>query len=314
MEGYRIFDAHSDLPTLIWEERGKGKTRVLESGFERFFRGYVKARVASIWTPTDKRPIALRYALEAITRLHRDVNESERFEIVTRGEAMERAIDEDMVALWIGMEGGEPIESLDVLEVFYSLGLRVLTLTWSLRNQIGDGVFERTGGGLTNFGVEVVGKAEELGILLDLSHINEAGFWDTLEVTSFPVIASHSNARKLCDNRRNLTDEQIKAIAERDGVIGAVAIPYFVDREKPTLERYVEHIEYMVDMAGYEHVGLGFDFVYYLPGWSGKSVEGFEDESKIPALLNLLSERFSEREIRAITFDNMARVFKSVIG
>ncbi|AEH24765.1 dipeptidase [Pyrococcus yayanosii CH1] len=307
-----IFDAHSDLPTYIYEEREK-RTRVLESEFERFFPN-VSARVMSVWSRPEKRPTILRYALEAFNRIFNDVIESERFVIVGNVREMDEAIKEGKVALWLGLEGGEPIESLDILEVFYGLGLRVLTLTWSLRNQIGDGVFERTNGGLTNFGVDVVGKAEELGIVLDLSHINEAGFWDALDITAFPVIASHSNARKLCDHPRNLTDEQIKAIAERDGVIGAVAIPSFVDKERPTLERYVEHIIYMADLAGYKHVGLGFDFVYYLPNWSGKSVEGFESEKDIPKLIALLRDRMSEREVRAIAFENFRRVFEKVVG
>ena len=308
-----IFDAHSDLPTYVYEEREKGKTRVLEEKFDEFFNG-ISARVMSVWSRPEKRPIILRYTLEAINRLSKDVEESSKFEIVGNVKEMEEAIKAGKVAFWLGIEGGEPVESLDVLEILYFLGLRVLTLTWSLRNQIGDGVFERTNGGLTNFGVEVVGKAEELGIILDLSHINEAGFWDTLDVTGFPVIASHSNAKALCDNPRNLTDEQIKAIAERDGVIGAVAIPAFVDKEKPTIEKYVEHIEYMVNLVGYKHVGLGFDFVYYLPGWSGKSIEGFENESKIPKLVELLNERFSKKEVEGITFENFKRVFERVVG
>jgi membrane dipeptidase len=310
-----IFDAHSDLPTLIYGERRRGQRAVLEGSFERFFNGWISSRVMAIWTPPERRRDATVYGFEAFNALLNDVAESRRFELVTSVRGMDEVIHEGKVALWVGMEGGEPLgDSLDLLEVFHRLGLRVLTLTWSLRNAIGDGVFERTGGGLTNFGVEVVGKAEELGILVDLSHINEAGFWDVLDVTAFPVIASHSNARKLCDHRRNLTDEQILAVAERDGVIGAVAIPSFVDRERPTLGRYVKHIEYMVDLAGYEHVGLGFDFVYYLPGWSGRGVEGLEDESGIPRLVELLRETFSEREVNAVTFGNFRRVFEKVVG
>jgi len=310
-----IFDAHSDLPTFVYDERRAGKTRVLEENYEKFFNGWVSSRVMAIWTRPERRKDATTYGLEALNALLRDIEESERFELVKNVEEMHKTIKEGRVALWLGLEGGEPIgESLDVLEVFHRLGLRVLTLTWSLRNAIGDGVFERTGGGLTNFGIEVVGKAEELGIVIDLSHINEAGFWDTLDVTSFPVIASHSNARALCDNPRNLTDDQLKAIAERDGVVGAVAIPSFVDRERPTLKKYVEHIKYMVDLIGYKHVGLGFDFVYYLKGWSERSVEGFENESKIPALVGMLRENFSEKEVEAITFKNFERVFERVIG
>ncbi|WP_010479637.1 dipeptidase [Thermococcus zilligii] len=309
-----IFDAHSDIPTLIWEERGKGQAFVLERNYERFFGEYIRSRVASIWTPPEKRPLALKYALEALNRLRADVRESESFEIARDVPEMKEIINSGRVALWVGLEGGEPIKSLDILQVFYSLGLRVLTLTWNLRNRIGDGVFERTKGGLTNFGVEVVGKAEELGILVDLSHINEAGFWDTLEVTSFPVIASHSNARALCDHPRNLSDEQLKAIAERDGVVGVAAVPSFVDRNNPTLEKYVGHITYMVDLLGYEHVGLGFDFVYYLPVWSKKSVVGLRDESDIPNLLRKLEENFSRREVEGITFKNLERVFEKVVG
>ena len=310
-----IFDAHSDLPTYVYDMRKEGKSRVLDNEFEKFFGEYIKARVMAVWTRPDKRHQALRYGLEVINQLYKDVLESEKFAVVTTVEEMRNAIKNGRVALWLGLEGGEPIEdSLDLLEVFYELGLRVLTLTWSLRNAIGDGVFERTNGGLTNFGVEVFGKAEELGILVDLSHINEKGFWDALETTAFPVMASHSNAKALCDNKRNLTDEQIRAIAERDGVIGAVAIPSFVDKEKPTLDKYLEHIAYMADLAGYRHVGLGFDFVYYLKGWKGESVEGFENESKIPALLEKLNERFSKKEVEAIAFKNLERVFERVVG
>ncbi|WP_456396384.1 dipeptidase [Thermococcus sp.] len=308
-----IFDAHSDLPTFVYDERKKGKRRVLEENFERFFGNTVTARVMAIWTREDRRNQALRYGLEVVNSLKKDIAEGENFELVTSVEEMRKAIGSGRVALWLGLEGGEPIEdSTDLLEVFYRLGLRVLTLTWSLRNAIGDGVFERTKGGLTNFGIEVLGKAEELGIVIDLSHINKAGFWDAMHTTSFPVIASHSNAKRLCSNPRNLSDEQIKAIAERDGVVGAVAIPSFVHKNEPTLEKYVEHIEYMVELAGHRHVGLGFDFVYYLEGWSGKSIRGFENEEKIPALLELLGERFSKKEVEAITFRNFERVFRKI--
>lgn len=308
-----IFDAHSDLPTFVYAERRSRATRVLERNYYRFFSGMITSRVMAIWTRPERRKDATTYGLEVLNALLRDIDESDSFELVRNVEEMRKTIREGRVALWLGLEGGEPIgESIELLEIFHRLGLRVLTLTWSLRNAIGDGVFERTNGGLTRFGVEVVGKAEELGIVVDLSHINEAGFWDTLDVTSFPVIASHSNARTLCDSPRNLADEQLKAIAERDGVVGAVAIPSFVDKERPTIEKYVEHIEYMADLIGHEHVGLGFDFVYYLREWSGKSVEGFENESKIPELLNLLHERFSKKEVEGITFKNFERVFERI--
>ncbi|ALV62489.1 membrane dipeptidase [Thermococcus sp. 2319x1] len=309
-----IFDAHSDLPTYIYEERKNGNA-VLERNFARFFGETIRARVMAIWTKPEKRATALRYALEVLNNFHKDVIESPSFELVTSVKEMENAIKNGKVALWLGLEGGEPIEdSLELLEVFYALGVRVLTLTWNLRNAIGDGVFERTKGGLTNFGIEVLGKAEELGIVVDVSHLNEQGFWDVVETTGFPIIASHSNAHSLCPNPRNLKDDQIKAITERDGVIGVTAIPSFVDKENPTMDKMVAHLEYIEDLAGYKHVGFGFDFVYYLKGWSGKSVKGFENESKIPELLRRLNETFSKRETEAIAFKNFERVFERVVG
>ena len=310
-----VFDAHSDLPTYVYYSRISGKTKVLEENFEKFFGGHIGARVMAIWTVEEKRPTALRYGLEALNQLYRDVAESKRFTIVTSVKDMEKARKDGKVALWLGLEGGEPLEdSLDLFEVFYRLGVRVLTLTWNLRNSIGDGVLERTNGGLTNFGIEVLKKAEEFGIVVDVSHLNEAGFWDVIENATAPIIASHSNAYALCDNPRNLKDEQIKAIAEKDGVIGVNVIPRFVDKKKPTLDRMIDHIEYIVNLAGYRHVGLGFDFVYYLPEGEKKILKGLENETKIPALLEKLKETFSEKEVKAITFENFKRVFEKVVG
>lgn len=310
-----IFDVHSDLPTYIYEERKKGRSAVLETEFSKFFSGYVTSRVMAVWSRPEKRATALRYALEVINNLHTDIIESPSFVFVTNVTEMQEAIKDNKVALWLGLEGGEPIEdSLDLLEVFYNLGVRVLTLTWNLRNAIGDGVLERTKGGLTNFGVEVLGKAEELGILIDISHINENGFWDVIETTAFPVIASHSNAYSLCKHSRNLKDEQIKAIAERDGVIGINAIPSFIDPEAPTLNKMINHLKYIVDLVGYRYVGFGFDFVYYLGNQSGKRVKGFENERDIPKLIRALEDIFSKKEIEAIVFKNFERVFERVIG
>ena len=317
-ENVKVFDAHSDLPTLIWERRGAGfrkepESLILEREKERFFQN-VASRVMSVWTPLDKRGWPTVYAFEAFNRLIRDVDESSSFDIVTTVKEMDESLKAGRIALWLGMEGGEPLgESLDLLDVFYRLGLRVLTLTWSLRNALGDGAFERTGGGLSSFGVEVVGRCEELGVLVDVSHLNERGFWDTLDVTSFPVIASHSNARALRDHVRNLNDDQIKAIAERDGVIGAIAVPSFMG-DAPSIDDYVAHVTYMVDLVGYRHVGFGFDFTYYLKGLAGNGIRGFENEADIPVLLRKLGENLSEKELRAIAIENFRRVFERVVG
>lgn len=156
----------------------------------------------------------------------------------------------------------------------------------------------------------------ELGMIVDVSHANEKTFWDIYEVSDKPIIASHSNARKLCDHVRNLTDEQIKAIAESGGLVGAVAYKGFVDleKEKQTIERYVDHIDYMVSLAGIKHVGLGFDFCEYLyAGRTGKDMnpKGLEDASYAQNVIEELRKReYSEEDIRKIAYENFMRVIE----
>ena len=216
------------------------------------------------------------------------------------------------------MEGGEAIDQdLGILRIFYRLGLRRLTLCWSNRNAIADGVRWQIGkGGLTEFGVSVVEECNKLGILVDVSHITDPGFWDVLETSNEPVIASHSNCRALCSSMRNLTDEMISAIAVKDGVIGLNYVSFFLmDRERvqggtvPTVETVVDHIDYMVEViGGTDNLGLGSDF----DGVS-RVAQGLEDVSKVPNLTKALVVRgYSDQDIEKILGGNFLRVIKRV--
>lgn len=166
--------------------------------------------------------MGLRKALGQISYLYEEVQESpEKLMICYNGEDMERAKQMGKIGFLLSIEGAEPIGTdLSLLRVFYELGVRNLGLVWSRRNAVGDGSFfqpirEGRKGGITSFGVKVIEEAEKLGITIDVSHLNDEGFWDVMEISKKPIIASHSNARSLCSTMRNLTDEQILAIASK---------------------------------------------------------------------------------------------------
>ncbi len=200
-----------------------------------------------------------------------------------------------------------------MLRQFYRLGLRNLGLAWNHRNAACDGVAEsRTNGGLTEFGVKVVEECNQLGIILDVSHLSPAGVADVLAVSQRPIIASHSNARALCDHPRNLTDAQMEAIAAQGGVIGVTFVDSFLNRANPqeaSLDDIVANIEYMLGVVGPDHVALGSDF----DGWT--MAQEIKDASCYPLITQKLVERgHTPKVIRQILGENLFRVMRIVMG
>src|SRR5207237_4302259 len=150
----------------------------------------------------------------------------------------------------------------------YELGVRSIGLTHARRNAAGSGaIFAASGSprdGLTSFGRDLVRECESLGVIVDLVHINPAGFEEILAITTKPPIVSHTNARRFYDIERNISDEQIKAIGERGGVIGANAVLVSAKKEESTLDRYIDHIEHIASLIGINGVGIGFDFFEFI--------------------------------------------------
>ncbi|RRB02187.1 dipeptidase [Larkinella rosea] len=252
-------------------------------------------------------------------------------------------------AVFIGMENGYPVgEDLSLLKIYYDLGCRYITLSHFANNAICDSATDPDGpihNGLSSFGRQVVQEMNRLGILIDVSHVSDKSFYDALELSKAPLIASHSNARALCDFPRNMTDEMIKAIAAKGGVVqvnfvtdylrkpsdehrqalnsirmagvGRVVTPEMRARldakedsiqkryayERASVSDIVKHIDYIVRLAGIDHVGIGSDFD------GGGSVNGMEDVSEIEALtLELVKKGYSEQDIAKIWGGNLLRV------
>jgi membrane dipeptidase len=259
------------------------------------------------------RPYALRTAMEMIDLFYREcAAHPDVISPVTTHGGIVKAASEGKVAAMLSIEGADIIEGkVGMLRVFHRLGVRMVGLVHHLRNELADGVADgRTGGGLSKLGVEAVEELDRLGMLIDISHLSDAGFWDLLDVAKGPVMASHSNARAICDHPRNMTDDMIRTMADRGGVMGMNFAPGFVHPTSPTVKSVVDHIDYIVGLVGPDHVGLGSDFdgIPYTP-------EGLEDVTKMPNITaELVGRDYSEEDVKKILGLNHLRLMKEVLG
>ena len=256
----------------------------------------------------------------------------EKVSLATTVADIEKAKAQGKVALILGFQNAKPVENdLRLLSVFYKLGVRIIQLCYNERNRLGDGCTERQDSGLSDFGIAVVQEMNRLGIVISLSHTGRRTSLEAIEHSSDPVIFSHSNAKALCDNPRNITDEQIKAVAEKGGVVGAVAYPPFISESAPTFDGFLDHIDYMVKLTGPDHVGIGMD---YIDGRTEEDLEvilrtfkkpvgripypwvypkGIESVDKFPNITQGLIERgYCADDIKKILGGNFARVFRHV--
>ena len=287
---------HVDLP------------RLSESGVDlQVFAAYVQ--------PEYKIERALHRVMQLADRFYQMLDaHKEKMMLFTRVSDVYEAERTEKIAAMLSIEGGEAVEAdLGILRMLHKLGVRAITLTWNERNQIADGAAEgRTKGGLTNFGVELVGEMNKLGMVVDVSHLSDTGFFDVIQTTKSPIVASHSNCRALCNHRRNLTDEMIKLLADNGGVMGMNFAPAFVDEKKDnaSLERVLDHVDHIVKVVGADYVGLGSDF-----DGIESTPKGLEDVTKMPYFTEGLMKRgYKEDDIVKILGGNLLRVFKKVIG
>ncbi len=237
-----------------------------------------------------------------------------------------------VLAVGLHFQGGNPVEAdLDLIDAYHELGVRVFQLTYNARNFIGDGCLEENDGGLSAFGRKVVLRLDERRMVIDVSHVGVRTSLEAIALAAGPVVATHANARAICDSPRNLTDEQIRAIAASGGAIGLCAFPAFVSNgSPPTLEELIDHADYISELVGPEYVGLGLDYAiedegdyeyygydpryYPKPPWTWPTgLGGFFAEA--PNITAALARRgYGEAEIRGILGENFLRVFERVWG
>lgn len=306
---YSVFDAHCDTIFELEEQGLPLSENSLQLDLERMreYGTYIQVFAAFV-DKTDIRMSPMNHCLRLIDRYYKEITKNaDRILSIETAEDLKSAVHYGGAYSLLSLEGGEALEgNISALRMYYKMGVRLITLTWNHANEIADGITESRGGGLTEFGRQAVAVMEKLGILIDVSHLSERGFWDVVECTRYPFVASHSCAKALCGHIRNLTDEQIRAVIERNGCIGINFYPDFLsDSGECGTDMIVRHIMHILELGGEDSVGLGSDFdgVDCLP----RGMNGVQD---IGTLLDLLkTEGIPETILSKISFVNFYRVF-----
>ncbi|MGD2048883.1 MAG: dipeptidase [Chloroflexota bacterium] len=345
-----IVDGHNDTLLALYDsDRGKGRSffdsneighldlpRALEGGFGGgFFAIFVPVPKDRENKEVDSTPEPLMpYLLEepqvkkeyaqkvtaGIMDLLFGLEEESngQFKVIRTSAELETCLNDRIMAAILHFEGAEAIEpDLSNLEYYYDRGLRSLGLTWSRPNDFAHGVpfgFPHSpdqGPGLTSAGYELVRVCNQLGILIDLSHLNERGFWDVARLSKAPLIATHSAIHTLCPSTRNLTDEQLAAIADSDGLVGINFHKGFLREDgdfkaETSLTEIVRHINYVSKTIGIDHVALGSDF-------DGADMpEDLGDAAGLPRLMAVLAaDGYDHKALKKIAHENWQRVLKN---
>lgn len=323
-----VADIHNDLPFHVYRMRKQGMTRVIETLYlPDILKGNINLIVCAIFVDEVHAGDWTNNAREQIKALFDDVSESaDKLEICTTFEQICNAIAASRVALLISFEGCEPMTTVDSVNEFYSMGMRLMSMTWSRRNKCGEGCsyamlseYETPRAGLTKLGFAVLERACSLGILIDVTHLSAAGVKDVFSTGAPNVFASHSNAQAILPSRRNISDEQIIKIANNGGVIGINGFVPVVCRDcKNPISNYCDHIDHISRLVGVKHVALGIDLYEFfykcnksLPDIntfkSGNELQldTFNGYSELPLLQTELVRRgYSQGEIDLIYGEN----------
>lgn len=310
---YWILDGHTDAMLAIPRQKRSFAVRS-EIGHvdkERMREGNIKAALFAVFPAFTKRMIkkGVENWFEIVN------NEENELMQIKNYDDFEKSQAEGKIGAVLHFEGvGGFDKNLNSLHYYKNLGLRTMGITWSNKNKFGTGVSfigKEKKRGLTEKGRELIHEAQSLGITIDVSHLNELSFWDVIEITEKPIIASHSDSRTICDHTRNLTDEQIKAIFEKHGTIGINMGMVFLNPNNPGkkdpemgFDVIKKHIDQIVACSDINTVAMGSDFDGI------KTPNCMKDCAQYPKLFDYLAENgYSEQDIKKISHENLLRVF-----
>ncbi len=312
----KFFDLHADIFYDLTNQTQMGYRDTFNSRhYEKMKSGHIGGGIFVVWTDPQS-DIETKHFLDlAFAQVDREINDvNSKMKVILSSNEIQDILLDDHVKVIVGMEGIRAFdESLMMLDDYYEKGLRHVGLTWNEQNSYATGVDGNLDRGLTLLGRKMVKKIQTQNMILDLAHLNERSFWDVLKCNLKPVMVSHSNAYALCPHKRNLRDEQIRAIAKQGGIIGVASVGSFVseDLTERTIDKLAEHIAHMVNIAGIEAVAFGFDFCdYIVKDYIG--VTDISDASVASNMIEALTRKgFSSMEIKKIAYENALKYIKS---
>ena len=327
----KVYDAHGDIWYDILQHSLKGERDIFRKyQLPKFQKGGVFGGTFVMWVdpPYDEDPKKRIKQIEAAVKQEL-IDAADILNIVKRFSDFQKGTDKGKINVLMGLEGLSYMEGdIDQINYYYDeFSVRTMMLTWNEENAFGSGWPGDPERGLTKEGKEAVKRMNELGIVLDVSHLNDKGFWDVISLSDGnPVIASHSNCRAIANHGRNLTDDMIKAIASTGGVLGMNRLDGFIneDENKKSVDGLVDHVEHIANLVGIDYVGCGFDFEdYIVPESLLKNGVAKDDPSGTKGLcsaadasnfLEAMKKRgFSQEDIEKVAYKNFYRVYQKVL-
>lgn len=322
---FRVADAHNDLLLAVEHQRRRGHSDPFgDLWLPQLRAGNVALQILPVYTEEEYvGGDALRIAMVVLetARWMADLHSAD-VAIVERGEEIQPVIDSGRIALVLALEGGEPFgANLGLVDGLARLGVRIASLTWNRRTMLADGIGEReTGGGLTSLGREAIHEMERLGIVVDVSHLADAGVTDLLAMATRPVMATHSSCRALHPHPRNLADSQIGAIAATGGIVCLNAFGGFL--AEPTVDSFLDHIEHAVNLIGSDAVGIGADFIADLlrivdPILTGALLDSIpivpnlSSAADLTSLAERVAQRWEDGRAQKVMGDNLIRFLEA---
>lgn len=325
-----VADMHCDTISEIYQAKENGKLYNLKKNelhmdLEKMKKGDYLLQNFAMFVEMKKQADPMEHCLKLIDLFYQELKENDDIiALALKYEDIKKNREAGKISAFLTIEeGGVTRCDLSHLRNFYRLGVRMLTLTWNFENGIGfpnyslmedgnpDYHMPETTRGLTDFGLEFIHEMERIGMIIDVSHLSDAGFYQVLDNTAKPFVASHSNARHICGHVRNLTDDMIKKLANRGGVTGMNYYPVFLEEDKEdkgTIASIVRHIKHIANVGGYECIGLGSDF-------DGIPLhKELSDASYMPLLAEALEkEGFTNSQVEGIFYKNVLRVYKEIL-
>ncbi|MFC0560449.1 dipeptidase [Halalkalibacter alkalisediminis] len=293
-----IIDTHCDALLKLWDDPNRDfvASEEIDANVNRLIAGDVRVQVFAIFVePYVKQDQKFQVVLEQIDLFYKRVlNSSSAFRHIRKWSDL-KDLKENEIGAVLSLEGVDAIgDDLSKLSILYQLGVISVGLTWNQANLAADGVGEPRGAGLTLLGKDLVRMNNQNQVLTDVSHLSINGFWDVIELAEFPI-ASHSNARRLCEHPRNLYDDQIQALVEKKGYIGLVFCPTFVTSNEglSTIQDVLNHLDYMCSLGAEQYIGFGSDF----DGITEKVV-GLNDSGEYQNLVNELLKHYSASQVQ----------------
>ncbi|MFC5529819.1 dipeptidase [Cohnella yongneupensis] len=304
----KIFDAHCDVLSKLLEnpelDFAHGQDG-LDVTLERMLESGIRVQNFAVYLP-ERWSGEFKHVLESVDLFHERILALPQMRFIRTKSDLRLARDEDRIGALLSLEGVDSLHgNLVYLRILYHLGVRTVGITWNRANWAADGVLEKRNGGFTAAGTDLIRECNRLGLIMDVSHLSEKGFWELVETSRKPVIATHSNAKSISPRLRNLSDAQIASLVQTGGVIGITFVPPFVSVEEPVpMDRILLHIDHVCALGGKRHIGFGSDFDG-IREW----IVGLEHAGQYDRLVNLLLKHYREEDVELFVYGNWFRFY-----